>query len=1018
MPKINKGSNIINSIFNIQSYFADFCEKHYKTLDVVFTLLFAVTYTYNFFITTMFQEIMSDSVMAVLFNVSRVCTLGGVLFAIIAIASTRDRRKLFIEGLIFLFLMLFYVKGSYHEVFTVLIFALAAGNRSGRKLVWTTAIIGTIGMIASHRASMMGIIRYLTYANDTKHAFGIVYHTDAAAHILNLMLAYCFLKPKKGDFWLTVDFIVIGFGLFINYRYIGARANLIMMILLLAGTMIFDIVRDLNLEKIKPLARVNHVLHTIIGSSLGLFLTLACFVGTQNYTEDGELPLESIISKAMDLNTFKLRLKYGNQALAEHPYFSIFGHFIDEQGAGGIVDSSKPYYFLDSSYIRIPILYGTGILIIFLGLVTYYQIKNIRKREYYRIFLVSVAMLSGIMEHHLIDFSYVFILYLVFARDNDKSDENSENNKVSKAKQKPNEISPAGSSNESLLLMDVSSYIVAFASGMIMRYGLKNVWTVLWDFRYGENIRTLLLTVALYFFIYIFLSYASKYELGKDALSQILIVLRNHLFLATVAMFMIFIGQQGSIISRRLVFYIFFLSILLDEVCREIYRSYLERKLAKYPQFTQMVYTGANGRVRCPAVTINEKIVRILSGDTIPGSEKDLSKYKHVFAIGSKGIPADYGGFETFMENLTLRHESDEIMYHVARISADSLRYEYNGAACFDLAIPDIGNAKAIYYDCLALKNCINYCKRNPEIKEPVFFIMACRIGPFIAHYRRQIHALGGKLYINPDGHEWKRAKWSRWVRAYWHFSEKLMVKNADFLICDSKGIEEYIKHDYAAYDPKTTFIAYGSDLVSEKDLTSDEKMLEEYRKWLEYNEIRPNEYYLIVGRFVPENNFRTMIKEFMASESTKDLVIITTENEGLMNELEAEFDFMADPRVKFVGTVYNAPLLQMIRINAFAYLHGHSVGGTNPSLLEALGSTKLNLLFDVNFNTEVGGNGAFYWSLEEGSLKSLIERVEKLTNAEIEEMGVKAKKRIEEEYLWSHIVKKYEEVFLRKNEI
>ncbi|MCR5526232.1 MAG: hypothetical protein K6F39_02455, partial [Lachnospiraceae bacterium] len=268
MSKLNKGSNIINFIFNIQSYFADFCEKHSKVLDVVFTLLFAVTYTYNFFLTTMFQEIMSDSVMAVLFNLSRLCTLGGVVFAIIAIASTRDRRKLFIEGIIFLFLILFYVKGSYHEVFTVLIFALAAGNRSGRKLIWTTAIIGTFGMVASHRASMMGIIRYLTYANDTKHAFGITYHTDAAAHILNLMLAYCFLKPKKGDFWLTIDFIVIGFGLFINYRYIGARANLVMMIILLAGTMLFDIVRDLNLEKINPLVRVNHVFHTILGSAL------------------------------------------------------------------------------------------------------------------------------------------------------------------------------------------------------------------------------------------------------------------------------------------------------------------------------------------------------------------------------------------------------------------------------------------------------------------------------------------------------------------------------------------------------------------------------------------------------------------------------------------------------------------------------------------------------------------------------------------------------------------------------
>ena len=91
----------------------------------------------------------------------------------------------------------------------------------------------------------------------------------------------------------------------------------------------------------------------------------------------------------------------------------------------------------------------------------------------------------------------------------------------------------------------------------------------------------------------------------------------------------------------------------------------------------------------------------------------------------------------------------------------------------------------------LALKYCIQYCKERPEIEEPVFYVLACRIGPFISGYKKQIKKLGGHLYVNPDGHEWKRAKWSAPIRRYWKLSEKLMVKYSDLLICDSKNIEK-----------------------------------------------------------------------------------------------------------------------------------------------------------------------------------------------------------------------------------
>ena len=123
-----------------------------------------------------------------------------------------------------------------------------------------------------------------------------------------------------------------------------------------------------------------------------------------------------------------------------------------------------------------------------------------------------------------------------------------------------------------------------------------------------------------------------------------------------------------------------------------------------------------------------------------------------------------------------------------------------------------------------------------------------------------------------------------------------------------------------------------------------DEKLL----AWYESKSLKPHEYYLVVGRFVLENNYETMIREFMRSSSKKDLAIITNVNDKFLDELENRLHFKADKRIKFVGTVYDRELLMKIQENAYGYFHGHEVGGTNPSLLEALGSTDLNLLLHV----------------------------------------------------------------------
>ena len=164
---------------------------------------------------------------------------------------------------------------------------------------------------------------------------------------------------------------------------------------------------------------------------------------------------------------------------------------------------------------------------------------------------------------------------------------------------------------------------------------------------------------------------------------------------------------------------------------------------------------------------------------------------RQVFIIGSKGIPAAYGGFETFVENLTAHRVSDKIRYHVALMGGENFRYEYNGAKCFSVKTLNTGSSRAVLYDVEALRYCIDYCKKRPSIKNPVFYVLACRIGPFIEYFKKEIHDLGGTLLLNPDGHEWLRAKWSPAVRAYWKESERRMVKNADLVICDSKNIRK-----------------------------------------------------------------------------------------------------------------------------------------------------------------------------------------------------------------------------------
>lgn len=403
---------------------------------------------------------------------------------------------------------------------------------------------------------------------------------------------------------------------------------------------------------------------------------------------------------------------------------------------------------------------------------------------------------------------------------------------------------------------------------------------------------------------------------------------------------------------------------------------------------------------------------------------------QHIFLIGAKSLGA-YGGYETFVYKLTEHHQNKEnIKYHVAcKANGDGCmdetkvkgatrindhEFEFQNAHCFKIDVPQIGAAQAIYYDVAALNACCKYI-RTHKIENPIIYIMACRIGLFASRFYKIIHKLGGTVYLNPDGHEWMRTKWSAPIRKYWKFSEKKMVKYCDLVVCDSVNIEKYIHERYdgkgiEGKSPKTVFIAYGADLTLSKLADNDERLV----NWYKEKGLSKKDYYLVVGRFVPENSFETMIREFMKSSSKRKLALITNVNDEFLNELEDKLHFKSDKRIRFVGTVYDQDLLKKIRENAYAYFHGHTVGGTNPSLIEALGSTELNLLVDVVFNKEVAEDCALYWSRKPGSLAELIERADVMSREDIAEMGRKARKRVADEYTWDKICGQYEEVFER----
>lgn len=380
---------------------------------------------------------------------------------------------------------------------------------------------------------------------------------------------------------------------------------------------------------------------------------------------------------------------------------------------------------------------------------------------------------------------------------------------------------------------------------------------------------------------------------------------------------------------------------------------------------------------------------------------------KKVYIVGSKGIPASYGGFETFVEELTARKKNQNIHYYIGCMNDEKAQYTHNGAVCFNTRASIGGAFGRMLQVCDALKKVLHMVEAKDDA---IVYILGCRIGPFLYYYRHKLKKKcpGIQIMVNPDGMEWRRSKWNGWQKVFLKFCESCLVKNADTIVADSVGMQEIMEKDFGIPKSKMKYIAYGAEVPPH--IIENERV----SHWYSEKKIEPMQYYLIVGRFVPENNYELMIREFMKSNTQKKLVIITNvEHNDFWEKLQAKTNFQEDPRIVFAGTVYDKEILTAIRQNAFAYIHGHEVGGTNPSLLEALATTEINLLLGVAFNREVGGDAALYYNKTSGNMEGKIARIECMTEQERKKIGALAKQRIRDKYSWDYIVDEYEKLFI-----
>lgn len=356
--------------------------------------------------------------------------------------------------------------------------------------------------------------------------------------------------------------------------------------------------------------------------------------------------------------------------------------------------------------------------------------------------------------------------------------------------------------------------------------------------------------------------------------------------------------------------------------------------------------------------------------------------------IGTRGIPAAYGGFETAVEEVGRRLVDRGHRVLVYGREAGTSGNEYLGMR--RVTLPAVRQKALETLSHTALSTAHAVTKARPDAA----FVFNAANSPFLPLLRsRRI-----PVALHMDGLEWRRSKWGGRGKAYYRWAEEFGVRTADAIIADAPGISDYYRHQF---DVPSELIRYGAPLLDQAPLDGIGEL-----------GLEPGGYHLVVARFEPENHVREIVEGYAASSATKPLVVVGSAPYAA--EYTAAIDALAaaDSRIRLLGGVYDQDLLDALYHHAFTYLHGHSVGGTNPSLLRAMGAGTAVIAFDVTFNREVLDEQGWYFA-DPAMVSSALEA------AESDPRGVDAvartlRARAAEAFSWDDVADAYEQLARR----
>lgn len=359
-----------------------------------------------------------------------------------------------------------------------------------------------------------------------------------------------------------------------------------------------------------------------------------------------------------------------------------------------------------------------------------------------------------------------------------------------------------------------------------------------------------------------------------------------------------------------------------------------------------------------------------------------MSNKKKLAIIGTVGVPAKYGGFETLAEYILedmVREFDVTVFCEKASYSGRKIS-SYKGAELKYIPLKANGS-QSVLYDILAI---VRSFTSNDFLL--VLGVSGTVILPFIRPF------IKGKIITNIDGLEWQRDKWGKKTQRFLKWSERLAVKYSDLVISDNFYIKEYVTEEYAA---SSLLIAYGGDHVTK----------EAKSKWVKQYPILNEDYAFTVCRIEPENNLDMIIHAYLSSKQVMPYLIVGNWEASEYGK-KLRDKYMSEKKLRLLDPIYDQSELNALRSNCRIYLHGHSAGGTNPSLVEAMYLALPIIAYGVSYNLATTNHMALYFR----SSADLTQILNDVSDKDLEEMSIKMKDYAEKNYLWRDISLKYVE--------